>query len=690
MTTRLRIVVATAVLCAASAAAGAAPPQPIERFARRPQIHGVTLSTDGRYVAFLSGAEDDTVLMTFDRTTGGAFKRVTASEPNKFDIGWCRWANEQRLLCSVYGNFRGKKYAEPPFQRLFAVNADGAALKALEGPKNDANLLVTTTSMRNLNMNQGAHVDKSTATSWTLASQADSAGANVAKNYVAAFKPERQDEVLDLTPDDRDTVLIQVDEDRDSYPALFQLNINTGARSQRALESPPIQSFVTDGRGNARIGQGTSKSLETSYYARLDGDREWRRLTTTPGTGASALRPIAMTPGVNSAYAIGDHEGRDALWSIDLTDQRPPQLLFHHPLVDVGEPILQTDRRLIGVRYDVERPYAWYADPKLRELIDKLEKQFPGRVQEIVDMSEDRKTLVIKSSSDTDEGTYSLYNTDENKLKRIGTAYPELDEYSLGRMTNILYKASDGTEVPGYLTVPSGADPKNLPLIVMPHDGPLARDTFKFSFLRAFLANRGYAVLQMNYRGSSGFGEKWRLDANPNWAALAYSDIQDATEWAISEGIADPKRICIMGWGFGGYEALLSVSHNVDTYRCAVSIGGIADLDMQRELAASTGYTEGRKELGNDRKKQEHTSPLDNAAKINAPVLLIHGTKDWQVQVDHTTAMTNELAGAKKPHKTVLIKGGSHELERKSDRMTLLKEVEDFLTQNLGAAATAQ
>ncbi len=394
-----------------------------------------------------------------------------------------------------------------------------------------------------------------------------------------------------------------------------------------------------------------------------------------------------MAAATNAAYAIGAHEGREALWSIDLTDKRAPQLLFHHPLVDVGEPILKTDQTLIGVRYDVERPYAWYADPKMLELIDRLDARNPGR-HEIVDMSQDQKFLVIRSASDTDEGTYSLYNTAENRMQKLGTAYPELPQNSLGKMTNILYKATDGTEIPGYLTIPSGAERKNLPLIVMPHDGPLARDSWRFSFLRTFLANRGYAVLQMNYRGSSGFGEKWRLDANQDWAGLTYSDIQDATRWAVSEGIADPKRICIMGWGFGGYEALLSAARNTDTYRCAVSIGGIVDPEMQRQILMATGNTEARKEIGTDREKLERDSPLKNAQKINIPVLLVHGTKDWQVQVDHTDAMSDALEKYKKPHKAVLIKNANHDLERRSDRLTLLREVEDFLTQNLGAGVT--
>jgi dipeptidyl aminopeptidase/acylaminoacyl peptidase len=688
MTRRLLIAGASAVLCASTVATAAPPPpatQPIEHFARRPQMHGVTLSSDGRYVAFLSGSEDDTVLMTLDRTElGGQFRRVTASEPGKFDIGWCRWANDRRLLCGLYGNFRGKRYAEPPFTRLFAVDANGNALKALEQSPNEANLFVAKTSMRNLNMNQGAHIEKSTASEYAKWDANVTLNNSTMDNVLSSYSPERQDEVIDFTPEDDETVLLQLDDDRDSYSTIFQLNIYNGHRGVRMEENPPIRHFVTDGRGNPRIGWGRADNVTMHYFARLDGDRAWRKLGAIQTLGeAGRLRPIAMAAGENSAYAMGTHQGRDALWSIDLADKAPPQLLFHHPLVDVGEPILRTDRRLLGVRYDVERPYVWYALPRLREIHEKLERQLMGKAVEIVGSSEDLNSLLIQASSDVDLGTYYVFDIDRNRLQKLGSAYPELDTRTLGTMTNILYQAKDGTEIPGYLTVPSGAEKKNLPLIVMPHDGPVARDSWRFSYLRTFLANRGYAVLQMNYRGSSGFGHQWRAGAHQDWGGLTYSDIHDATRWAVSQGIADPKRICILGTGFGGYAALLGAVRNGDTYQCAVSIGGIADLEMHVEHGVFGDQELRRMQIGNDRDKLRRDSPLQNAEQIDIPVLLVHGTKDWQVQMDHSKAMAKALERADKPHQVVYIKGAGHDLERKSDRMTLLKEVESFLAKNL-------
>lgn len=681
----IRIVIATVLSCVVTDTNTAAP-APVESFARRPQMHGVTLSADGRYIAFLSGAEDSTVLMTFDRTqVGSEFKRVTASEPGKFDIGWCRWANQKRLICGVFGNIRGKKYAEPPYSRLFAVDADGAALKVLEQSRNEGNLFVTTTSLRNFDMNYGADIEKSTR-SELGARDLDSVSKDALNSFaVTSFSPERQDRVIDFTPDDPDTVLIEFDEDRDSFPSIVELNLNTGSRIERIAESPPIRQFVTDGRGHPRIGWSGTDRLSTTYFARLDGEREWRRLGATEVfSTTNPLHPIAMGAAENAAYALGVHDGRESLWSIDLADKREPQLLFHHALVDVGEPILHSDRRLLGVRYDVERPYVWYADQKLRELIDRLDKQFRNRVHDVIGSSDDKKTLLIQSSSPVDLGTYYIYDVGNDKLQKLGTAYPELDQNALGWMTNIVYKASDGTEIPGYLSAPIGPERKNLPLIVMPHDGPVARDSWKFSFLRTFLVNRGYAVLQMNYRGSEGLGQKWRLDGLRQWGGTIYSDIQDATRWAVREGIADPKRICIVGWGYGGYAALLSAARNGDLYRCAVSIAGIADLAMYQSHGSVTGQEQYRRAIiGVDREKLTRDSPLQNAAQIQIPVLLVHGTKDWQVQVDQTNAMENALAKHKKPHQVVILKGGSHELDRKSDRVTLLKAVEAFLAQNM-------
>jgi dipeptidyl aminopeptidase/acylaminoacyl peptidase len=693
MITFARVAACAAVLSMSSVAVHAAP-QAIENFARMPQIRNVTISPDGRHVAFISAIDDVSVLMTFDRSKAGSgFQQVTRSEPGEFDLTWCRWANNERLLCSLMGNIRGKKYAEPPFSRLVGVNADGRDLKVLQLRPDKANMVVATTTMQNLRMNEGTTVPDGASMSKFTENQMrqSTVGARTNIKAVALYNPEKQDGVIDITPDDHDSVLIQVDDDRDSYPTVFALNIYTGQRGVVLNENPPINNFATDGKGNVRLGWGSTENFNRHYYARLEGEREWRLLARSNAfTATDELRPIAVAPWKNTAYAIGDYEGRNALWAIDLSDKEEPRLLFNHPLVDVGEPLLTQDKRLLGIRYDLERPYAYYETETLRNMTDRLQKQYPNRFHHVVDSTEDEKTFIVQSSSDVDFGTYYIYDMTKDLLQKLGAGYPELKPESLGRMTNIVYKAADGTEIPGYLTVPSGVRAEKLPLVVLPHDGPDARDTWKFSFLRTFLANRGYAVLQMNFRGSSGYGQKWRLAAHQDWGGLSYSDIVDGTRWAINEGIADPKRICIAGWGFGGYAAMLGAVRNGEMFRCSISIAGFSDLDRLRDEASVHLDAEYRREqIGSDREKLRKDSPLEHVEEISTPILMVHGDKDWEVQVDQTKAMAKALKRRRKPHKAVIIEDGTHELARKSAREMLLKEVEAFLLKHLGKGVQA-
>ncbi len=684
--TRLqRAIVAGSLVAIAGTAAAA--PQPLEHFARMPQMRDVVISPDGRYVAFISALDNGSAIMTFDRQTNGQFQRVAVSEPGKFDVDHCAWANNERIVCSLVGNIRGKKYAETPFVRTMAVDANGANIKTLEKIAEKGNLFVGKTTPRNLAPGMNGRVNNSLVNIPGVSdfSFTSAGGGGASRSYESA-SGQRRDQIVDVTPDDRDSILIQAADDEDIYPSVFALNVYNGLRAVKVHDSPPIRQFLGDG-GAVRFGWGTTARLNTSYFVR-SGDK-WKELEKLASfTRTRPLLPIGIEPGGTVAYAVGDHEGRMSLWGLDLSDQRDPEMLLTHEKVDLGTPILSGDKRLIGIRYEVDRPFVHYTDEKLRTVMNQLNALYAPRFHMIVDMTADRKTLVIRTFSDVDEATYYLYDTDDKKLKRLGNAYPELATDSIGTMKHITYKAADGTDIPGYLTVPRGVPAEKLPLIVMPHDGPGTRDTMQFFFLRNFLANRGYAVLQMNYRGSAGYGQKWRNDANGKWGELTYSDIADATRWAVAEGIADPKRVCIAGWGFGGYAALLGAARNADLYKCAISIAGFTDLEMLMDHASMLGAVEEARlvrQIGDDRAKLNRDSPLRQASAIGIPVLLVHGDLDWQVQVDHAKKLASELEGQKKPHKAVFIKGAGHDLDRKSDRLTLLREVEQFLQAHLAA-----
>jgi len=722
------------VACIATAA-----PQPLENFARMPQMRDVSISPDGRYVAFISAVDDASVVMTFDAHANGTFQRVAASDPGRFDVETCGWANEERVICSLTGNIRGRRYAEPPFFRTMAVDASGASIKTLDVSSQKGNLLAGTTSMQNLHVggNTGALQPNGTGGQDQGGSQSSSSsggpggsssggpggsssggpggsssggpggsqaspgsqsnysfvdnGAQLG-NTVTRRGGQRTDLVIDTAPNDKERILIQTNAEGRSFPSVVSLNVYTGAREVRARASPPIRQFLTDAHGNVRFGWGISGRLNASYFTRKADKMDWTQLSKLAAfSGDQVLAPVGIAPSKNIVYALGDFEGRKALWTIDLTDQREPEVLLKHAIVDLTTPMLTNDKRFIGVRYDLDRPMTYYSDETLRDTVKQINAQFTTRLNMVVDMTADEGTLVIRSFSDVDYGTYYLFDRQEKKMKRLGQAYPELKADGLGTMKAITYKAADGTEVHGYLTTPNRQAQGNLPLVVLPHDGPDQRDSWQFSFFRTFLANRGYAVLQMNYRGSAGYGREWMIAGRGNWAGISYSDIVDGTRWAVSQGIADPKRICIAGWGFGGYAALLGAARNSDLYQCSISINGISDLKMLRDNASMFGPAEEAYvdlQVGSDKDKLAKDSPSELAKDMVNPVLLVHGEFDWQVQVDQSKEMESALKKQKKDYKAVYIKGAGHELDRKSDRMTLLKEVEDFLKANLGAGAT--
>jgi dipeptidyl aminopeptidase/acylaminoacyl peptidase len=267
----------------------------------------------------------------------------------------------------------------------------------------------------------------------------------------------------------------------------------------------------------------------------------------------------------------------------------------------------------------------------------------------------------VKASSDTDPGTFYLYDTDKNVLARVGSGYPDLVADRIGDPRPVSFAAMDGTTVPGYLTLPPGGPTKNLPLIALPHGGTSEHDTRTFNLLRAFLVNRGYAVLQVNYRGSSGLGSKWLSDSHGDWSGLPYSDVADGVRWAIAEGIAAAQRVGIIGSDYAGYLALLGAERNPDLFRCAVSIGGYSDLGSQ--LRAD--------------------SPHEHAADFKVPVLLVHGERDTVVAVGQSKAMDAALALAHKPHQLLLLAGADHTVSMEDDRARMFTALEAFLSANL-------
>jgi dipeptidyl aminopeptidase/acylaminoacyl peptidase len=657
MNSLISSVLALGLLGSIAASAGTVPS--IEEFAARPRIEGATISPDGRYVALIQTTHGRAAAVVIDRTSAATSDpRVVMGEPDHFQMSWCHWATNTRLLCAFVGMARDETQRNFVYAvtRLAAVDADGR------------NQLVL-----------------------------------IQDNELAGG--QFQDRIIDWYPGPKDTVLIEADEvltptesiagtrvfgDRGTYafPAVFELNVITGRLSMRQHSRAPIRNWVTDNHGQVRLGSGFAGTT-ISYYARLDGGTDWRRLTKFEAfTHDDHFTPIAISAQEpNKAYASGPYEGRTALWLIDLTDQEDPSLIFAHPAVDVGNPVLDRDDRLLAVNYDPGYPMMYFTDERVAAVTNAVTERIPGKFSSIVESTLDRNVYLLRSYSDLEPPTFRVLDVARKSLVSMGSAYPDRDLSALAPMRSISYPARDGTVIPAYLSTPTGIAAGNLPLIVMPHGGPIARDRWDYFFLREFLVSRGYAVLQMNFRGSDGYGGDWFYAAHQDWGGLTYDDVVDATKWAIEHGIADPRRIGIVGWSFGGYLALLGAQRNADLFRCSVDIAGVSDLglliDEERHYTSSESI---KKQIGTDAAKLRLNSPRQHAAEFKVPLLMLHGDRDAQVPIAHSEDMDSALKHAGRSHRFVTFPDTDHSFSAEKSRAAMLHEIEGFLAEHLAAS----
>jgi dipeptidyl aminopeptidase/acylaminoacyl peptidase len=632
----------------------AASPPSVEEFASRSLVENVAISPDGRYLALIQ-TRDGKGFVVIDDRQGGKNRAMHPlfGEPDQFLLTWCHWATKTRLLCGLRAITSERGYLFP-VTRLVAVDADGKNMKVL---------------MQNSREVQG----------------------------------QFEDEIINWNPGPADTVLIEADEGLSAselaanvqvygnvgthgLPAVFELNVVTGRLSMRQRAREPIRHWITDKRGQVRLGWGSS-GTSISYWALLDGESNWRPLIKFEMFSREKhFTPLAISAeDPNQAYAIGPSEGRDALWLIDLKDKDEPRLLFSHPLVDVVHPLLSRDSRFIGARYDNGYPLMYYADEQIDAVMRAFQKLNPGQFSTLVESTLGDKIFLIRSVSDIDASNFWVLDTDTHQVSKVGAAYPERDTAALAAMRPISYAARDGTVIPAYLSTPHGRPATQLPLIVMPHGGPIARDTWGYFFLRQFLVSRGYAVLQMNFRGSSGYGNDWFFAAHQDWGGLTYDDVVDGAQWAIQQGITERGRVCIVGWSFGGYLALVGAQRDPGLFHCAVDIAGVSDLRMLIDEGHQwmAGAEIRKKQLGTDSEKLKRDSPRLHAADFTVPLLMLHGKRDYQVPFEQSDTLDAALTRAGKPHRFVVVANADHPFSDVKDRAMLLREIETFLGEHL-------
>ena len=289
--------------------------------------------------------------------------------------------------------------------------------------------------------------------------------------------------------------------------------------------------------------------------------------------------PFAVDADKDIAYGLEQVDGRQALVSIALNPSLEKKVVYAHPNVDVTSLVqVGRDRHVVGAGFSEDHGEVVYFDEQVKALVASLGKALGGKAVYIGDMSQDRQRVLVWAGSDTDPGQYYLFDRTAKKLSPVMPDRPELAGQTLAQMKSISYKASDGTVIPAYLTLPPGKDSaKGLPAIVMPHGGPESRDEWGFDWLSQYYAARGFAVIQPQFRGSAGFGEQWLMQNGYRSWRTAIGDIVDAGRWLVAEGIADPAKLAIAGWSYGGYAALQAQAVDPKLFKAVVAIAPVTD-----------------------------------------------------------------------------------------------------------------
>jgi dipeptidyl aminopeptidase/acylaminoacyl peptidase len=374
------------------------------------------------------------------------------------------------------------------------------------------------------------------------------------------------------------------------------------------------------------------------------------------------------------------------LFSIALDGSKKETLVYAHPEVDVDDLVrIGRRQRVVGVTYATEKRQAVYFDPELQALGRSLSKALPGLpLVQFIDSSLDETKLLIRAGSDVDPGRYYVYDKGAKRLAEIMLARPDLENATLAQVKPVTYKAADGTDVPAYLTLPPGSTGKNLPAIVMPHGGPSARDEWGFDWLAQFYASRGFAVLQPNYRGSSGYGDAWfQRNGFQSWRT-AIGDVNDAGRWLVAQGIADPAKLAIVGWSYGGYAALQANTVEPGLFRAVVAIAPVTDLAMFKQGWAGWSTYKIWSDMIGSGPHLSDGSPAQNASKIQAPVLLFHGDRDFNVPIRQSRVMADRLKDAGKKAELVVYDNLDHYLEDGQARADMLRRSDAFLRASLG------
>src|SRR5690349_1637072 len=636
------LILSILMILALSAPVWAQSPPLIDRelFFGDPEIAGAQISPDGTYIAFIKpfkGTRNIWVKKTADPFTNA--KPITAD--TKRPIPGYFWSRDSKYILFVQDKAGDENY------NVYAVNPADAPASGQDVP-----------AARNLTDVKGIRA-------------------------VIYSVPRSEPDAIYVGLNDRDP----------AWHDLYKVKISTGERTLVRKNTERITAYVFDLKDQLRLATRSAENGDTEVL-RVDADKFTKVYSCTV---FEACGPIRYHKDGERVY-FQTNKGSDVdLIRLELFNPTTgkEELVESDPLkhVDFGNAVFsEVSDELIATSYDDERERVYWKDKAFEADYKNLQKQLPGKEIGFGSSTKDEKLWIIAANADTDPGSTYLYDRTTKKLTLQYQAREKLNRAYLAPMKAVKYPSSDGLEIPAYLTLPKGVEAKNLPAVIVPHGGPWGRDSWGYNAFAQFLANRGYAVLQPNFRASTGYGKKFLDAGNKQWGDKMQDDVTWGAKYLIAQGIADPKRVGIMGGSYGGYATLAGVAFTPDIYAAGVSIVGPSNLITL--LESIPPYWEQIRKLFYERMGDPNTpegkaqllrqSPLTAASKIKTPLLVIQGANDPRVNKRESDQIVIALRDRGFPVEYMVAPDEGHGFARPVNNMAMFASAEKFLAKYLG------
>jgi dipeptidyl aminopeptidase/acylaminoacyl peptidase len=644
---------------ATAADAPAAGPPGASAFGALPAISDVSMSPNGTKLAFVA-AQGDTQAVVIENVDGSHPMVV----PGKEKIRGVSWASNDVALVAVSVTSDAKKELDHPieFWRTIAIDVNtrkSIILKA--GFDSVGNSRVT--------------IDSTTF---------DAQGHVV----VAAFD---YDDSAYVAP--TDTRLRNTDAEMDAFVMeAIQIDPKTNENHAIAKGTKYTTAFAYTASGQvvARSDYNPNSRIFAIYAPRGGG---WRKVMEIDGLDEEKVSLLNAEPGTGNVLLLDRRGEKLAIQRLDMTTGAVTTALETANRPPIGSVFLDRFTSALVAVYEAGDIDEWrWIDPQLADLHKKLQAAFPNKVVDIDDWTADRKKVLFRVYGSSTPTTYYVIDLTTMHADIVGDQYPQLADVKMGEKISITYAARDGTKIPAYLTLPPGKTAKNLPLVILPHGGPAGSDSPDFDYWAQDLATHGYAVLQPQFRGSTGYGAAWEQAGWRQWGGLMQDDLTDGVKYLISTGQVDPKRVCIAGASYGGYAALAGATMTPDLYACAVSISGPSNLPELR------GYVQGADDSPSESMAYEShnigdkfdpkvkaVSPVYLTRNVKAPILIIQGLDDTVVPFSQADEMVKALQQDGKAVTFVQLPGEDHWWSRAATRVQIMKTTDDFLAKYLGS-----